>query len=54
MPDSTLAHELGRELTRAREEAGYGTQTAFARTIRMDRSVVSRAESGHGYRQMRS
>jgi transcriptional regulator with XRE-family HTH domain len=46
MPDATLLSELGRELRRGRLEAGYVTQVVLARALRLDRSVVSRAESG--------
>jgi transcriptional regulator with XRE-family HTH domain len=46
LPDVTLMRELGRELRRGRLEAGYPAQIALARVLRLDRSVVSRAESG--------
>jgi transcriptional regulator with XRE-family HTH domain len=46
VPDGTLLSELGRELRRGRLEAGYATQIVLARALRIDRSVVSRAESG--------
>ena len=46
MPDGALMSELGRELRRGRLQAGYPAQAALARVLRVDRSVVSRAESG--------
>jgi transcriptional regulator with XRE-family HTH domain len=38
--------ELGRELRRGRLAAGYPTQLGLARVLKVDRSVISRAESG--------
>lgn len=46
MPDTALVRDLGRELKRGRLEAGYATQLALARVLKVDRSVLSRAESG--------
>ena len=46
MADAALMRELGRELRRGRLEAGYPTQLALARVLGVDRSVISRAESG--------
>jgi transcriptional regulator with XRE-family HTH domain len=44
--DAALIKELGRELKRGRLEAGYPSQLALARVLKVDRSVISRAESG--------
>lgn len=46
MPDASLMKELGRELKRGRLDAGYPSQLALARVLKVDRSVISRAESG--------
>lgn len=46
VPDSALMKELGRELRRARLDAGYRRQLDLAGILRLDRSAVSRAENG--------
>lgn len=46
MADAALMKELGRELRRGRLAAGYPTQLALAHALKVDRSVISRAESG--------
>ncbi len=46
MADAALMRELGRELRRGRLEAGYPTQLGLAGVLKVDRSVISRAESG--------
>jgi hypothetical protein len=46
MADAALMKELGRELRRGRLGAGYATQFALGRVLKVDRSAISRAESG--------
>lgn len=46
MADSALAKELGRELRRVRLAAGFATKADLAEVMRIDRSVLSRAETG--------
>lgn len=46
MPDTALMTDLGRELRRGRIAAGYRSQAALAQALKIDRTTVSRAESG--------
>lgn len=46
LADAALMRDLGRELRRGRLAAGYPTQLELARVLKVDRSVISRAESG--------
>lgn len=38
--------ELGERIRRAREEAGFATQTAFAERLQVSQPTISRAEQG--------
>jgi transcriptional regulator with XRE-family HTH domain len=46
MPDTALMQDLGRELRRGRLAAGYRSQASLASALQIDRTAVSRAESG--------
>jgi transcriptional regulator with XRE-family HTH domain len=45
-PRTSAKARLGEELAKARESAGFASQAALAEHMRIDRTVVGKAESG--------